>query len=187
MRKWFLAGAGLGLAFLSGVAGFLVQQSMTREIPPASAYLPPLLPVTDVLGMPRPAFKLPDMEGVPHKVDEWHGRVILINFWATWCPPCREEIPMFIDLQTRFADRGLQVIGIALQQASEVREFADELNMNYPVLVGEQDVIRIATEYGNTIGALPYTAIISRDGKIAFVKRGPMTETETESIILSLL
>jgi peroxiredoxin len=187
VRKWLLASAGLGLAFLSGVAGFLVQQTITRESPPASVNLPTLLPEPDVLGIPRPAFNLPDMDGVPHDVNEWHGQVILINFWATWCPPCREEIPMFIDLQDRFAERGLQIIGIALQQASEVRGFADELNMNYPVLVGEQDVIYIATEYGNNIGALPYTAIISRDGKIAFVKRGPMTETEAESIVLSLL
>jgi peroxiredoxin len=187
VRKWFLAGAGLALALLSGSAGFFIHQSMNREAPPVNAYIPPLLQEQDVLGIQRPVFSLPDMDGELHNVDEWRGQVIVVNFWATWCPPCLEEIPVFIELQKRFADRGLQIIGIALQQAHEIRDFADEMKINYPVLVGEQDVIRITTEYGNNIGALPYTAIINRDGKIAFVKRGPLTGMEAETIILSLL
>ena len=187
MRKWLLAGAGLGLAFVSGVAGFLVQQSMTRETPPVIANRPVVSSGQDVLGMQHPAFSLPDMDGGLRNIDEWQGQVIVVNFWATWCPPCLEEIPVFIELQKRLADRGLQIIGIALQQAHEVRDFANEMKINYPLLVGEQDAIRVATDYGTNIGALPYTAIINRNGRIAFVKRGPLTGKEAETIILSLL
>ena len=188
MRKWLLAGAGLGLAFLSGFAGYLVQQAMTGEALPVSADQLPLLPaVHDVLGLQHPPFTLPDLDGRAHTIDEWQGQVILLNFWATWCLPCREEIPVLVDLQKRFVDHGLQIIGIALQQASEVRDFADELDINYPVLVGELEVARITVDYGNSLGALPYTAIIDRAGRIAFVKRGPLTRTEAESVINTLL
>ena len=188
MRKWQLAGAGLGLAFLSGFAGYLVQQSMTREALPASADQLPLLPaVHDVLGLQHPPFTLPDLDGRAHTIDEWQVQVILLNFWATWCSPCREEIPVLIDLQQRLAGQGLQIVGIALQQASEVRGFANELNINYPVLAGELEVARITVEYGNALGALPYTAIIDRAGRIAFVKRGPLTRTEAETVINTLL
>ncbi|MDX1518940.1 MAG: TlpA disulfide reductase family protein, partial [Gammaproteobacteria bacterium] len=123
-----------------------------------------------------PDFTLPDLENKPRQVSEWDGKLIVINFWATWCPPCREEIPIFIALQEEFADRGLQFIGIALQDADEVRDFVAETGMNYPVLTGYREVIKIAESLGNDIGALPYTVIINRDGVIEFTRAGPMDE-----------
>lgn len=187
MRKWLLAGAAMCLAFFSGLAVYFLQQSMTRETTPVSATQTPLLAGQDVLGRQNPPFSLPDLDGMVRAIAEWRGRVILLNFWATWCSPCREEIPILIDLQERLADQGLQVVGVALEQAEQVRDFANELKINYPVLVGEQEVVRITLEYGNDIGALPYTAIIDRDGRIVFVKRGPVSGPEAEAIINALL
>ena len=98
-----------------------------------------------------------------------------------------EEIPGFIKLQDKYADQGLQFIGIALQTAADVRDFVQELGMNYPVLVGGSDVIDVAEKYGNSLGALPYTVIIGRDHRIHFTKRGPLHYEEAEKVIRSIL
>ncbi len=140
----------------------------------------------ELIGKLRPEFNLPDINGKIRDVSEWDGDVVVINFWATWCPPCREEIPEFIKLQEKYADHGLQFIGIALQQAEDVREFASMMGMNYPILVGEEEVIQVSSEYGNSIGALPYTAIVDRQSRIAFLKRGPLSRDTAEGVITSL-
>ncbi len=140
-----------------------------------------------VIGDKRPQFSLPDMNGKMRSIDEWDGDVIVINFWATWCPPCREEIPEFIKLQKSYAENGLQFIGIALQTAEEVNEFVKVMGINYPILVGQGEVIQVAKQYGNHIGALPYTVIIDRQSYIAFTKRGPLQRHIAEQVISSLL
>jgi len=143
-------------------------------------------PETDI-GMPRPDFELKDIDGNQRHIKEWQGDVIAINFWATWCPPCLEEIPAFIELQNQYQGRGLQFIGIAMQEADEIRDYSQEVNISYPLLVGAEEVMKVSKIYGNDIGALPYTVIIDRDGKIAFQKRGPISKSEAEKVILSLL
>lgn len=138
-------------------------------------------------GKQRPDFSLADIAGRTRHISEWDGQVLAINFWATWCSPCLQEIPELVDLQTRYGAKGLQIIGIALQKPEELTDFIREYKMNYPVLAGVDSVIEIAESYGNTIGALPYTAIIDRTGKIVFVKLGPVTSTEVETVISTLL
>lgn len=140
-----------------------------------------------VLGRHRPDFTLPDLDGKMRSISEWDGKVIALNFWATWCPPCLKEVPEFVLLQTRYQAQGLQFIGIALQRPEEVRDFVAQNGMNYPVLAGELEVIKLAEAYGNHIGALPYTVIIDRNGQVAHVKPGILPTEEAESIIKSLL
>ncbi len=151
--------------------------------------LPPALQTNtqDLTGKPSPDFSLMDVSGQSRNVSEWQGKVLVINFWATWCPPCLEEIPHFINLQDKYGDQGLQFLGIALEDVDDVVNFANKLGINYPLLVGEQEVIRLAGKFGNRIGGLPYTVILDRSGNINFIKQGPLSASEAEQVITSLL
>ena len=141
----------------------------------------------DLTGKPSPDFSLMDVSGQSRSVSEWQGKVLVINFWATWCPPCLEEIPHFIGLQDKYGDQGLQFLGIALEDVDAVVRFANEIGINYPLLVGEQEVIKLGVKFGNRIGGLPYTVILDRSGIISFIKQGPLSVSEAEQVITSLL
>ena len=140
-----------------------------------------------LLGQPRPAFSLPDLQGRQHPISEWDGHVVALNFWATWCPPCLKEIPELIRMQSDYGPRGLQIIGIALQNPQEVVAFAQRHGINYPLLAGEMPVLRIAEAYGNDLGALPYTVVIDRQGRIAYIKRGAVQRAEMDKVLRPLL
>ncbi len=140
-----------------------------------------------VIGRNRPEFTLPDLDGRPRAITEWDGKVLALNFWATWCPPCLKEVPEFVALQEKYRAQGLQFIGIALQKPEEVREFVAQHKVNYPILAGELEVVELAQLYGNNLGALPYTVIIDRNGLITHVKAGVLPTEEAENIIRELL
>lgn len=135
----------------------------------------------------RPDFSLPDLQGQLRSVGEWDGRVLAVNFWATWCAPCREEIPEFVELQKKYGTEGLQFVGIAIDRAEEVQEFIEGYNVNYPVLLGDTEAVRVAEEFGNRVGVLPFTAIVDRQGRIVFRRAGQLHGAEAEEIILPLL
>ncbi|RLA17137.1 MAG: TlpA family protein disulfide reductase [Gammaproteobacteria bacterium] len=132
-------------------------------------------------------FSLPDPKGLPHKLSQWKNHVIVLNFWATWCPPCLKEIPEFIKLQEKFGAKGLQFIGIAIDDASEVENFVEMHDVNYPVLVGEAEASDIAFLYGNHLGVLPFSVVIDRKGMIVSRHKGELTPEKLEEIILPLL
>ena len=180
-----------GLVFASGYFGYRLyhyQQEGTVRAPAQTASAGAQAAMeAQVLGRPRPEFTLPDLDGQPRSISEWDGKVVALNFWATWCPPCLKEVPEFVSLQDKYQAQGLQFIGIALQKPEEVREFVAEHKVNYPILAGELEVIKLAEAYGNNIGALPYTVIIDRNGQIAHVKPGILPTEEAESIITGLL
>jgi peroxiredoxin len=134
-----------------------------------------------------PEFTLPDLDGAPHNIREWHGKVIVLNFWATWCPPCRKETPMLVELQDKFGPQGLQLVGVAIDKTEKVEEFMDTYGVNYPMLIGVDDAIEIAKSYGNRFGALPYTVIIDRNGHIAHVQRGELERDVALKTINKLL
>ncbi len=184
------AGVLAGGLCLAAAAGFLLarwQHDGRGGNPSPAVTATAAIRATGIVGNVRPAFSLPDLDGVVHEVGEWDGRILAINFWATWCPPCRKEIPEFVAMQRKYADRGLQFLGVALEQPEPVREFVAEYHMNYPVLVGEMEVIKVAEAYGNLVGALPYTVIVGRDGKIAFVHAGPLSTEQAEAALAPLL
>ena len=191
MKKVLLWTVITGLVFVSGYLGYSLyhyqQDNLVRESAPAQVKAPQPAVTTAILGRNRPEFSLPDLNGQLRTVSEWDGKVVALNFWATWCPPCIKEVPEFVALQEKYQTQGLQFIGIALQQPEEVREFVTEHKVNYPILTGELEVIQLAEAYGNHIGALPYTVIIDRNGKIAHVKPGILPTEEAESIITGLL
>jgi len=135
----------------------------------------------------RPEFFLADAEGVRHGIAEWDGKLLVINFWATWCPPCLHEIPMFIRLQERYRSRSVQFLGIAIDDADNVREFAESVGLNYPTLHGQLDAIDVMSAYGNASGGLPFTVFVDTSGMIVARHAGVLDEAKTGKIIDDLL
>jgi len=135
----------------------------------------------------RPDFKLPDLEGNMRDVNEWDGKVLVVNFWATWCPPCKREIPVFIELQERYATKGVQFVGIALDETDVVQDLVDTFGIEYPILLGGEAAIAASKAYGNRFGALPFTAVIDRTGHIVSTFRGELKKTVAETLLKRLL
>lgn len=131
----------------------------------------------------RPDFSLPDLEGQPRSISDWDGDVIALNFWASWCPPCVKEIPLFNELQAEYGEQGLQFVGVALDRLENAREFAERLELAYPTMQGVQDAMTVGERYGNADGVLPYTVIIDRRGRIVDRFHGEVTREDIEPVI----
>ena len=117
-------------------------------------------------------FTLPDVSGVVHDIDQWKGKVLVINFWATWCPPCLEEIPEFIRLQQSMGSKGLQFIGIAVDDAGPVEDFMATLKINYPVLIAGPEGTNLSVRFGNTLRIVPFSIVVDRTGRIRHSHHG---------------
>ena len=133
------------------------------------------------------ALSLPDPTGQQQSLGQWRGKVVVVNFWATWCAPCREEMPEFVRAQSEFGSKGLQFVGIAVDQADKVDEFARELRLNYPVLIGGYGAIELSKTLGNRLMALPFTIIVDRQGRVAHTQLGPLKPDQLRSIVGKLL
>ncbi len=132
-------------------------------------------------------FEFDDLEGRPRRLGEWQGKPVLINFWATWCPPCREEIPLFIEAQQRLGDRGLHVVGIAIDQAEAVVRYRDTTGIGYPLLLGGAAGMEAMARLGNSRGALPYTVAIDGSGRVVATKLGAYQPAELEKLLQALV
>jgi peroxiredoxin len=130
---------------------------------------------------------LPDVDGLEQRLDQWKGKVLVVNFWATWCEPCRKEMPEFVKAQAAFGAKGLQFVGIAIDQPDKIRQFSQELNLNYPSLVGGYGALELSKTLGNKIMALPFTVIIDRNGGVAYTQLGPIRADKLDSIVAKLL
>ena len=171
-----IAAAGAGL-----VAGLAVRLAGWSEpaTPVASAA------AAGVAGLM--ATQLPDTNGQKQPLEQWRGRVLVVNFWATWCTPCRQEIPEFIKVQEKWASRGVQVVGIAIDDDDKVRPYAAQLKINYPILIAGLDGIELARQAGNRLGGLPFTVILSRKGVLVHTQLGGVDEQKLEALVQPLL
>jgi len=122
-----------------------------------------------------PEFSFPDVQGINRNSSEWKNRILVINFWATWCPPCREEMPLFVKLQKQYADKGVQFVAIAIDEPDLVRDFHDVYGLNFPTLIGGMEAVKLANTLGNRFDSLPFTAIFDRQGKTHHIQAGPVT------------
>ncbi len=147
--KWLLVAAALAAL----VAGIIVSIRLNAPQNP-----PPTLPT----------LQIPDLQGKPHRLTEWRGKVLVVNFWATWCAPCRQEIPDLNKWQNEFGGKDLQIVGIAVDKPDSVTEFIRDVPMDYPILIAEKTGLTLATLMGNILGVLPYTAIFDRSGKLVY-------------------
>jgi cytochrome c biogenesis protein CcmG/thiol:disulfide interchange protein DsbE len=141
------------------VAGLLIMARMHGSLPGAHAPS-----VAAAKGQSAPDFTLTDLQGNTLKLSDLRGKAVVLNFWATWCPPCKEEIPWLVDLQKRYGPQGLQIVGVAMDDSDpkDVVKFAAEHSINYPVLIGED---KVAEQYGG-IDYLPTTFYIDRSGVV---------------------
>ena len=131
-----------------------------------------------------PDFSLQDLNGQPLELASYRGKVVILDFWATWCAPCRGEIPHFVEFQDKYRDQGLQVIGISMDDGPKpVREFYQEFKMNYPVALGNE---KVAEAYGGVLG-LPVTFLIGRDGRVAAKYVGEVQMSTLQQAIESSL
>ncbi|QGM20929.1 redoxin domain-containing protein [Spiribacter sp. 2438] len=135
---------------------------------------------------PRPAFTLPDLDGERRSISEWDDHIVVLNFWATWCAPCREEIPLFTRLHEEFADRDVRFLGVAIDDPEPIRTFLGEVRMGYTTLYGMETALDVTAAYGNERGTLPYTVIISRDGRILQRFSGQLHEEDLRPVLLDL-
>lgn len=125
----------------------------------------------------------PDLTGKTRTFGEWHGQIVVVNFWATWCSPCREEIPGFVRLQKKFRDKGVTFVGLAIDEKDKVGPYVEEMKINYPILIAGVDATEFAHRAGNTSGGLPFTVIFDRNGKAVAHQLGMLAETQLEKIL----
>jgi len=126
----------------------------------------------------------PDLSGRRRRLSEWQGRVTLFNFWATWCAPCREEMPLLDTLGVRL---GISVVGIGIDNAAKIVEFAAKVGVRYQLLVADVSGLELMRALGNSSGSLPFTVVLDRAGRIAARKLGPLSAAELEGIAAPLL
>ncbi len=186
---------GLVIAILSAAAaaGFGVYQwlqpmprTTATSMPPAASLQnsPPALSANQAL-----ALSLDDLSGKLHSLADWHGKVLLVNFWATWCPPCRHEVPLLVQLQAKYAAQGLQVVGIATDEQStqEVRAFVKQMLVNYPILMSDNQSAQIISALGGTFIGLPVSILLGRDDKVLTIHSGEMEPDEAENLVRTAL
>jgi thiol-disulfide isomerase/thioredoxin len=168
-----LGAAGVAAA----AAGFFAGPALLRSTGLGSGLgTPPLEHI------PRSA-TLMDLAGKPRQLGEWQGRVLVCNFWATWCAPCREEIPMLMSEREKYRRSGLEIVGIAVDNAAKVAEFAASLRIPYPILLAEADGLDLMRKLGNPSGGLPYTVIADRQGVVVHRKLGAMKQADLDGML----
>lgn len=171
------------VALVAVAVGYYLSTYFSSSTP---ANAPPVFTAThssSLIGSYRPDFTLDSQTGESVTPADFAGKTLLINFWATWCAPCREEMPMLVDLQSQYGDAGLQVLGIALDEVEKVREFVQEFGISYPNLVGMTDVMETNASYGNVSGALPYSVLVDADGIIRWQYSGALQHDELVGVL----
>ncbi len=172
-----LGAAGLAATAAGFLAGPLVLRSTGSERGGEAA---------GTAGIALRSAGFPDLAGQTRSLSEWRGRVLVCNFWATWCAPCREEIPMLMAVRAKYAASGLEIVGIAIDNPAKVRQFAASFKISYPILLAEGDGLDLMRRLGNSVGGLPYTVVADRQGGIAHRKLGALRQDDLEAILAPL-
>jgi thiol-disulfide isomerase/thioredoxin len=159
-----LGGAGLAAAAAGALVGAFALQSRTGAAQ--------LLAAT-----------FHDLQGREHRLIEWRGRALLCNFWATWCPPCLEEVPLLVAAKQQHSSDGVEIVGIGIDQADKIREFAGRFKINYPVLVAGATAIDLIRRLGNAAGALPFTVLLDRSGTLVHRQLGPLSGVQLDRLL----
>ena len=175
MKRWW---AILPLAIFIGlvVVGF---QRLTGGDPAPTTFASPV--------RPAPQFDVPGLDGGQVKLSDFKGRPVLVNFWATWCPPCKEEMPEFSRLNIKYASNSVQFVGISIDSVDKVSAFRKENEISYPLLISNLETLDLSSDLGNRAKALPFTVILRGDGSPQQVKLGKFATPDLEKAIQTAL
>lgn len=174
MNRRLQAGVLLVVAVLAGAAGFYLSRG---SLPSPVAAAAQRLMLASLL----------DPSGKSQAMSQWRGKVLVVNFWATWCAPCREEIPALMSVQHKYASNGVQFVGIAIENVSKVRSFAEEMHIDYSLLIGGTETLGVIKDLGNSEGVLPFTVVLDRAGKVVYAHAGALTEALLGTVLTPLL
>ena len=163
--QWLFTGVALAAA-AAGTALWLTGRSVTPRVDP------PAISATALY-----AASFSDERGVRQPLGRFQGKLLVLNFWATWCGPCRQEIPAFTRVQERWAGRGVQFVGLSAEERDKVERFTREVAVNYPLWVGDE-VGELGRRLGNRLGVLPFTVLVGPAGEILDAKVGAYSEGE---------
>jgi thiol-disulfide isomerase/thioredoxin len=189
----YFAVAVVAAAVGFGIYRFGIEPRLTGAKEPAPAAEPASSPVEAspaeapaVAKLPEklPDFTLGDLQGEPRSILSWPGKSMIVNFWATWCAPCRREIPLLNELQRQHGDAGFQIVGVAVDFRDDVVRYAKEIKIEYPVLIGEQDGLEAANKVGpGTGGALPFTVFTDNQARVVMLHIGEIDKEEARILI----
>ena len=160
----------LGVAVLAAALGGWLQHESRRARVPAGA-------VVAQVGEPAPTLELPDLQGHVHRLADYRGRRVLLNFWASWCGPCLDELPALDAAQAKFGENGPIVLGIAMDEPARVRAFLGQHPVRYPILLGRMEPPSTSLLWGDSAELLPYSVLIGTDGRVIATHRGPLDAT----------
>ena len=169
-----LGAAGVAAAAAGFLVGPILLRDATRAGPDAGSGIGnlSLLPAS-----------LIDLTGRPRRLSEWRDRILVCNFWATWCAPCREEIPLLMAAREKYASMGLEIVGIAIDNGPKVVDFTASFKISYPILLAEVDGLDMMRKLGNSVGGLPYTVIADRQGVVLYRKLGAFHPGDLDLIL----
>lgn len=167
-----------GALFMAGRIAAVKTESAAAKPPQAQATAAPALETNS-----HPSFSLMGLDGEMHDFDEYDGRHRLLNFWATWCAPCRREIPLLKDFQDAHGANGFQVLGIAVDYAEEVARYAKDAEFNYPVLIGQEDAMAVAESSGIEFIGMPFTMFVAADGEYLGAYIGELHQAHLDGLV----
>ena len=172
-RQWISI---IGIGLLALLAGVVTSQWIYKTEPASDPAIKAFF---------ANSWQTPDGKSVD--TEQWRGKVLVVNFWASWCPPCVEEMPTLDKLQSEFKAQNVLFVGIGIDSPSNIREFLKSTPVSYPIVIGGLEGSNLSKQMGNTQGALPYTVIINAKGKATYTKLGKISEEELRKAIKGAL
>jgi thiol-disulfide isomerase/thioredoxin len=183
-----------GIALVAGIIGFVIyrfgiepqiQNSVDAANPQFEQTARAPAPVVESDATPEllPEFTLTDREGDARSIHSWPGKALIINFWATWCGPCRREIPLLKRIQAEYEPDNFQVVGIAVDFRDDVLQYAEEIGINYPLLIGEQDGLEAIAKFGISAAGFPFTVFTDTQSRIVLTHLGEIDEAEAKILL----